>query len=120
MAGTDPATGALAVLGIERVGDIHHIDDLRERHERLLVVGRAVVTEIDEDLRGSPVRILESVGDRTAAIRLTERIVRNVSVPPGLRNRGITIDSELRPRRRADAEESRTVVISRLYQAVEA
>src|SRR5262249_40299403 len=97
-AGPDAAAGPLAVLRVPALGDVHALDDLGKRHERFLVVGLAVIAQVDEDLRRAPVGILERIGDRAADVRLAPRIVGNRASAPGLRDRRIGGNPELRPR----------------------
>ncbi|MGH2898593.1 MAG: hypothetical protein ACRDMZ_07955, partial [Solirubrobacteraceae bacterium] len=47
LAGADAPAGALAVVGVERVGDFDALDDARERRERLGIVRSAVVAQVD-------------------------------------------------------------------------
>ncbi len=113
------ATRAFAVLGVERVEDIHALDDATERRERLAVVGGRVVPEVDEDLRRPAVGDGERKGHRPADVRLPERFVRYRGRPPCLCDRRVAIDAELHPPACRDAEEPRLVVVSVAHEVDE-
>src|SRR5207247_5856241 len=48
-AGSDPAAGVLAVLAVERVGDVHPFDNAADRHEGLVVLRGRQIGQRDVD-----------------------------------------------------------------------
>ena len=94
LAASNAASRLLAVPGVKSIGDVHPLDNSRERHERLAVVRSSVVFEIDEDLCRSPVWIL----DHTRQCRVCSgdsRVIGHRSVAPQRRDLRITVDAEL-------------------------
>src|SRR5207244_2850654 len=73
----DTAARRFAVLGIKRIGHLQAFDDPAERYEWLSVMRRRVVTQVDEDLRRSPLRDSEGIGDGAVGVRLAPRVVGN-------------------------------------------
>src|SRR4029079_18912854 len=51
LAGPDPAAGPLAVPGVQRIGDVHPVDDACERHERLGTERGAFLAPLEEHMR---------------------------------------------------------------------
>ena len=120
LAGADAATSRFAVFPIQRIDDLQSFGDATERHERFLVMGRAVVGQIDEHLRGAPVRHGKRKRDGTADVRLLEGIIWNGPGAPRLRHCGLPIDAELRPGVGPDAKDRRIVVVAGGDELIEA
>src|SRR5262245_31287299 len=115
----NPAPGALAVVGVQRVGSLHALDDLGKWHEGLFVVGVPVVAQVDEDLRGAAVRVFERVRHGAPDVRLPARIIWNHPRSPDSGDLGCTVNPELHPVPSPDPEESRLVIEARADEVVE-
>src|SRR5438067_1861337 len=92
--GATAAGGALAVSPIQRIHNVHTLDDLAQRGESH-AVELAVVAVIDEELRGTRAGPRRRKAHRTAGIGLTHRVVRNRGVAPGRSHLRIAVDAEV-------------------------
>ena len=90
---------------IDLVDDVHALGHRPERREALPVQRRAVVLEVDEELRGAGLGPAVANTIVPALVALLHRVVLDVGVFPGRVDRGIGMQSELHDEVRHDAEE---------------
>src|SRR4029077_16828135 len=112
------ARRAFAILGVERIDDIHTGHDAPERREAH-AVEIAVVGKIDEHLAGARARSGRCKRDHAALVALGDRVIGNLRGAPARHDCGIAIDAELHHETRHDAEEAHVVVKSVLHEVVE-
>src|SRR5207247_7836449 len=116
--GATAAGGALAVSPIQRIHNVHTLDDLAERGESH-AVELAVVAVIDEELRGTRAGPRRRKAHRTAGIVLTHRVVRNRGVAPGRKHVRIAVAAELRHESGGKAVRARAVEFAALDEVLD-
>jgi len=118
LVGPAAAGGALAISRIEPVHDVHAKDDAAERGEPH-AVEPAVVTVVDEELRGAGARAGGREAHHAARVVLAHRVVRDAGVAPHRRHVRIAVNPELRHESRDHPEEPAVIVVAALHQVVE-
>src|SRR5256885_4714357 len=118
LVGAAAAWGALAISRIEPVHDVHALENAAERGEPH-AVQPAVVTVVDEELRGARARAAGREAHHAACVMLAHRIVRDARVAPHGRHVRIAVNPELRHESRDHPEEPAVIVITALHQVVE-
>src|SRR5207248_334769 len=94
----------------------HHPAERGESHP----VEPAVVTVVDEKLRGAGARAAGRKAHHAARVVLAHRVVRDACVTPRRRHVWIAVNPELRHESRDHPEEPAVIVVTALHQVVEA
>src|SRR5207248_6045263 len=66
--GANSAARLFAVSRVKCIRDVHSFDNLGDRNEGFLVVRRGIISQVDEHLRRSAIRILESKHECAASV----------------------------------------------------
>src|SRR5205823_6322410 len=118
LGGTTAVRRSIAVIHVEVHDVLHALDHFAEWCEALRVKAAAVITEIDEDLRGSRVRPSHCKNDGADLIAYFRRVIFNVPIAPLFVDLRIAVETPLHDEPAQHAEKAVSVVKFRFRELI--